>query len=55
VLLDYKTDRVASGEELKNRYAKQMELYADAIESAYDKKVIRRVLYSFSLGEEVVL
>ena len=55
VLLDYKTDRVASGEELKNRYAKQMDLYADAIESAYDKKVIRRVLYSFSLGEEVVL
>lgn len=55
VLLDYKTDRVANGEELKNRYAKQMDLYADAIESAYDKKVIRRVLYSFSLGEEVVL
>ncbi len=55
VLLDYKTDRVASAAELKARYEKQMELYATAIESAYDKKVVRKVLYSFSLGEEVVL
>ncbi len=55
VLLDYKTDRVANGEELKNRYQKQMELYTEAIENAYEKKVIRRVLYSFSLGEEVMV
>ena len=55
VLLDYKTDRVADGEELKKRYAKQMDLYASAIENAYDKKVVRRVLYSFSLGKEVLV
>lgn len=55
VLLDYKTDRVKDKDELINRYKKQMELYTKAIENAYEKKVIRRVLYSFSLGEEVVL
>lgn len=55
ILVDYKTDRVKNGEELRNRYQKQIELYSEALEQILGKKVRRRVLYSFSLGEEVDL
>ena len=55
ILVDYKTDRVKDGEELRNRYQKQIDLYSDALEQILGKKVKRRVLYSFSLGEEVDL
>lgn len=55
VLLDYKTDRLAQGEEekLKGRYAAQMECYAMAIEKAYAKPVKEILLYSFALGKAV--
>lgn len=55
VLVDYKTDRVSSGEELILKYREQMDLYQRAIEKSFHQKVVKRVLYSFSLGEEVVL
>ena len=55
ILVDYKTDRVKDGEELRNRYQKQIDLYSEALEKILGKKVKRRVLYSFSLGEEVDL
>ena len=53
ILVDYKTDRVKSEEELRERYRKQIMLYSDALEAILGKKVKRRVLYSFYLGEEV--
>ena len=52
IIVDYKTDRVKDGEELRNRYQKQIDLYSEALEQILGKKVKRRVLYSFSLGEE---
>ena len=55
ILVDYKTDRVKDGEALRNRYQKQIDLYSEALEQILGKKVQRRVLYSFSLGEEVDL
>ena len=55
ILVDYKTDRVKDGEELRNRYQKQIDLYSEALEQILGKTVKRRVLYSFSLGEEVDL
>ena len=55
ILVDYKTDLVKDGEELRNRYQKQIDLYSEALEQILGKKVKRRVLYSFSLGEEVDL
>ena len=55
ILVDYKTDRVKDGEELRNRYQKQIDLYSEALEQILGKKIKRRVLYSFSLGEEVDL
>ena len=53
VLLDYKTDSVKSGEELVNRYTAQLDYYQEAIEKLTGMKVKERILYSFSLGEEV--
>ena len=53
ILVDYKTDRVKGEEELRERYRKQIMLYSDALEAILGKRVKRRVLYSFYLGEEV--
>ncbi len=53
MLLDYKTDRVSSGDELVGRYKKQMELYSMAI-SRWSKKPVKRiVLYSFALSQSI--
>lgn len=55
VLLDYKTDHLEPGQEnvLCKRYEKQMELYARALENITGKKVVKTVLYSFSLEKEI--
>lgn len=53
VLADYKTDRVNSREELVERYRVQLELYQDALEKAFGKKVKEKVIYSFCLGESI--
>lgn len=55
VLLDYKTDHVQNAGELAERYRAQMELYAEAIESALLKPVKEKLLYSFCLHEIVAL
>ncbi|MBQ0043230.1 MAG: helicase-exonuclease AddAB subunit AddA [Lachnospiraceae bacterium] len=55
VLLDYKTDAIKSGDELANRYKKQMELYVQALERLTHMKVKEVILYSFSLEKEVIL
>ncbi|MCI8484795.1 MAG: helicase-exonuclease AddAB subunit AddA [Lachnospiraceae bacterium] len=55
VLLDYKTDRVRTGQELADRYQAQLELYQEAIERALGKKVKERLLYSFCLGETIAV
>ncbi len=53
VIVDYKTDRVTDGEELKDRYFTQMIIYKQAVEQFTDKKVNEVLLYSFSLDEAV--
>ncbi|MBR1629860.1 MAG: PD-(D/E)XK nuclease family protein, partial [Lachnospiraceae bacterium] len=53
VLLDYKTDRVETAEELQKRYQKQMALYADALGRTQKKEIKEIVLYSFALGKEI--
>lgn len=56
VLMDYKTDSLKKGQEgkLLERYQTQMELYRRALEEMTGKKVARTVLYSFSLGKEIL-
>ena len=53
VLLDYKTDRVDADRELVLRYEKQLQLYKDAIEKAYNIPVKETLLYSFSLDRTI--
>lgn len=50
VLVDYKTDRVASPQELWERYHVQLELYAGAVEEMYGLPVRECLLYSFYLN-----
>lgn len=56
VLMDYKTDSLKVGEEhyLLERYQTQMDLYRKALEEMTGKRVIRCVLYSFSLEKEIL-
>ena len=55
VLMDYKTDSLKQGDEkvLISRYRRQMELYRDALEKMTGKKVVKCLLYSFSLSETI--
>lgn len=55
VLVDYKTDRVETGQELIERYNVQMKYYVKALEQGLNKKVKEVILYSLALGEEVKL
>ena len=53
VLVDYKTDRVKSGEELVRRYAVQLRIYSEALERLTGKNVKERYIYSFRLNDAV--
>ncbi len=53
VVLDYKTDRVETMEELQRRYETQLDYYGEALCSLLKKPVKERVIYSFSLEEEL--
>ena len=55
VLLDYKTDRISTPQELTARYSTQMDYYQEALEQITGKKVKERILYSFALMEEIKL
>lgn len=52
LLLDYKTDRISSGqlEQSAVRYRGQLNLYARAVENILGRKVKEKHLYLFSLG-----
>lgn len=58
VLLDYKTDRVKTGEELVLRYETQLKLYADALTRVFSTETEKRkakecLIYSFCLQEVI--
>lgn len=55
VLVDYKTDNVKTGDELKKRYSSQLAAYKYALEMITPYKVSQVCLYSFRLGEPVGL
>lgn len=50
VLVDYKTDRVKTPEELKERYGMQLALYKAAFDKLLDGPVKSCYIYSFRLG-----
>ena len=55
VVLDYKTDRVRTCEELVKRYKTQLDYYGDALEKLTGMKVKEKIIYSFALQEEILL
>ncbi len=55
VLVDYKTDRVESVNELKTKYLSQLEYYSEALERLTGKRVKERRIYSFALHAEIEL
>ena len=55
IVADYKTDRVEDGKELVEKYRKQLEYYARALEQLTGKRVKEKIIYSFRLHEEIML
>ncbi len=53
VLVDYKTDRVESLEELIPKYKTQLDLYKQALEEALDRKVDEVYIYSVYKGKSI--
>lgn len=53
VVLDYKTDRVRTEEELVRKYQSQLEYYARALSQITGKAVKEKIIYSFALGKEI--
>ena len=49
VIIDYKTDRVKTENELISRYAVQLELYATALKQNYGLETAHKYIYSFCL------
>ena len=54
-LIDYKTDRVDSEEDLVERYRVQLELYRDALEQLTHKPVREVIIYSTLFGKQIEL
>ncbi|MBR6485063.1 MAG: UvrD-helicase domain-containing protein, partial [Lachnospiraceae bacterium] len=55
VIVDYKTDRVADVNELKERYHVQLEYYAKALSTLLDKPVSQMLIYSTRHNETVAV
>lgn len=53
VIMDYKTDKVQNLEELKEKYAKQLECYKLALKKITEKDVSEMIIYSVHLGDEI--
>ncbi len=51
IVLDYKTDRVKSPDELVLRYKTQLDIYGDALSRIFDKDKSEELIYSFRLQE----
>ncbi|WP_425059518.1 ATP-dependent helicase/nuclease subunit A [Sporomusa carbonis] len=55
VLIDYKTDRAASEQEIAAKYAAQLSMYAVAVERILGRPVKEQYLYAFGLGRQIKL
>lgn len=52
-VVDYKTDRVSSEDELREKYRRQMSIYKRAAEECFGLSSVTVSLYSFSLSKEI--
>ena len=57
VLVDYKTDYVPEKNEryLVEKYKKQLDLYAKALENSVNKSVTKKYIYSLYLNKEIII
>ncbi len=55
VVADYKTDAVKEPEELIKRYQVQLDYYGEALMRLTGREVKEKIIYSFALGQEIVL
>lgn len=55
VVVDFKTDRVKDKNSLVEAYREQLEIYALACKKIFRKPVKQKIIYSFTLSEEIVL
>ena len=55
ILVDYKTDRVKSGEDLIKRYKIQMDLYKEALQRLTGMPVKASYIYSFRLHDAIII
>ena len=55
ILVDYKTDYIEKNKkyELVNKYKKQLELYQEALEQSFNKKVSKKYIYYTCLGQAI--
>ena len=55
VILDYKTDWIDNNnkKEIIHKYKKQLELYQEALEQSFNKKVSKKYIYSTCLGQAI--
>lgn len=53
VVVDYKTDKLKTEEEFKEKYSEQVLLYKKALTLCTDYPVKETLLYSFNLGKEI--
>ena len=52
-VLDYKTDKVDSAEELIMRYKTQLDIYGDALTKIFSVEKSKKLIYSFCLQEVI--
>ena len=55
VIVDYKTDKVSTPEQLAKKYAEQLKYYKVALEQLTGKTVKEQILYSVCLEQQVEL
>ncbi len=55
VIVDYKSDRGMTADELRERYTKQLRIYKAAVELTTEKPVVGLSLYSIELEQEIVI
>ena len=53
VIVDFKTDRAQSGEELVEKYKDQLGVYCRCLSEVLDIPVKETVIYSFRLGKSI--
>lgn len=53
IVLDYKTDKVRKASDLTEKYHAQLDYYAQALTRLTGKRVKEKVIYSFTLKEEI--